>query len=306
VNQTIPDCKTSGRSPMTACLLSLAATGLGHIYCGRLVKGLILFFAGFAFGPIIVAAANSAASTLMLAVVILSLVLMFAVFVYAVVDSGLLARRLKNYQLREYNRWYLYLLLIVVAVGYPANLAHSIRTHVLQAFNVPSTSMSPGILPGDHILLNKAVYKTQAPQRGDVVIFTYPDDRRLNYVKRLVALPGDTVEIRENVLLINDRPLDGPNDMISEPHFQPEGTQTFLREQNGVVRYAIVVDSAKPQNMARLTVPHGHCFVLGDNRCNSVDSRNFGPVQMSDIQGRLDYIYWPAVSWSRAGLYPPK
>jgi signal peptidase I len=306
VEQITPDCKTSGRNPLAACLLSLAATGLGHIYCGRLVKGLILFFASFAFGPIIVAAANSAASTFMLAIVIGSLVLMFAIFMYAVVDSGLLARKLKTYQLKEYNRWYLYLLLIVVAAGYPANLAHSIRTHVLQAFSVPSSSMSPSILPGDHILLNKAVYKTQAPERGDVVIFTYPDDRRLNYVKRLVAMPDDTVEIRENVLLVNDRPLDGPNDSTSNGYFQPEGTQGILEEQNGAARYPIVVDSAKPQNMAKLTVPHGHCFVLGDNRANSVDSRKFGPIPMSDIQGRLDYIYWPAKSWSRLGLYPGK
>lgn len=304
MEQITPDCKTSGRNPLAACLLSLAATGLGHIYCGRLVKGLILFFASFAFGPIIVAAANSAASTFMLAIVIGSLVLMFAIFVYAVVDSGLLARKLRTYQLKEYNRWYLYLLLIVVAAGYPANLAHSIRTHVLQAFSVPSGSMSPSILPGDHILLNKAVYKIQAPQRGDVVIFTYPDDRRLNYVKRLVALPDDTVEIRKNILLVNDLPLDGPNDSTSNGYFQPEGSQTILKEHNDAYRYPIVVDSDKPQDMAKLTVPHGYCFVLGDNRANSVDSRKFGPVPMSDIQGRLDYIYWPAKSWSRLGLHP--
>jgi signal peptidase I len=299
-----PDCKTSSRNPLAACLLSLAATGLGHIYCGRLVKGLILFFAGFAFGPIFVAVANSAASTFMLAVVIGSVALMFAVFLYAVIDAGLLARKLKNYQLKEYNRWYLYLLLIVVAAGYPANLANSIRAHVMQAFKVPSTSMSPAILPGDRVLLNKAVYKTQAPRHGDVVIFTYPDDRRLNYVKRLVALPGDTVEIRENILLVNDTPVDVPAGPVSNLYFHLEKTQVILMEQNSTGRYPIIVDSATPQNMAKLTVPHGHCFVLGDNRSNSVDSRKFGPVPMSDIQGRLDYIYWPAGSWSRLGSYP--
>jgi signal peptidase I len=306
VDEIIPDCKTSDRNPVVACLLSVAATGLGHIYCGRLFKGLILFFASFSFGPIIVAAANNAASTLMLAFVIGSLALMFAIFVYAVVDSGLLARKLRTYQLKEYNRWYLYLLLIVIAAVYPTNFAHSIRSHVLQAFKVPSVSMSPGILPGDHILLNKAVYKTQAPQRGDVVIFTYPDDRRLNYVKRIAALPGDTVEIRENVLLVNDRPLDNPIDHRADLDFKPEGSQIILMEENGAGIYPIIVDSAKPQNMARITVPHGHCFLLGDNRSQSTDSRNFGPVPTTDIQGRLDYIYWPAKSWSRLGLYPHK
>jgi len=301
----IPDCKTSSRNPVIACLLSVAATGLGHIYCGRLVKGLILFFASFTFGPIIVAAANGASSNLMLAIVIGSLGLMFAIFVYAVVDSSLLARKLRTYQLKEYNRWYLYVLLVVVAAGYPTNFAHSIRANVLQAFKVPSSSMSPGILPGDHVLLNKAIYKKKAPQRGDVVIFTYPDDRRLNYVKRIVALPGDTVEIRNNVLLVNDQPLDRPLAPASALDFKTNDTQSMLMEENAAA-YPIIVDSAKPQNVAKITVPHGYCFVLGDNRSHSIDSGNFGPVQLNDIQGRLDYIYWPAKSWSRLGLYPPK
>ncbi|MFZ0930289.1 MAG: signal peptidase I [Syntrophobacteraceae bacterium] len=284
----------------------MAATGLGHIYCGRLVKGLILFFASFAFGPIIVAAANGASSNLMLAIVIGSLGLMFAIFVYAVVDSSLLARKLRTYQLKEYNRWYLYVLLVVVAAGYPTNFAHSIRANVLQAFKVPSSSMSPGILPGDHVLLNKAIYKKKAPQHSDVVIFTYPDDRRLNYVKRIVALPGDTVEMRDNVLLVNDLPLDRPLAPASAWDFKTDDTQSVLMEENAAAAYPIIVDSARPQNVAKITVPHGYCFVLGDNRSHSIDSRNFGPVQLNDIQGRLDYIYWPAKSWSRLGLYPPK
>lgn len=306
MEEMMPDCKTSGRSPLIACLLSMAATGLGHIYCGRLVKGLILFFASFAFGPIIVAAANSGASNLMLAIVIGSLLFMLVLYVYAVVDSGLLARKLRTYQLKDYNRWYLYLLLIVVAASYPTNYAHSIRSHVLQAFKVPSVSMSPGILPGDHILLNKTIYKTQAPQPGEVVIFTYPDDRRLNYVKRIVAMPGDTVEIRDNVLLVNDRPLDVPIDQAFALDFKTEGTRIILMEENAAAVYPIIVDSATPQNMDKITVPHGHCYLLGDNRSQSVDSRNFGPIQMTDIQGRLDYIYWPAKSWSRLGHYPHK
>lgn len=304
MEESFPDSETSARKPLFACLLSIAATGVGHIYCGRLVKGLILFFVSFAFGPITVVAAGSSASPLMLAAVIGSLLLMFAIFLYAAIDSALLARRLKSYRLKEYNRWYLYVLLIVVAASYPTNFAHSIRTHVLQAFKVPSASMSPGILPGDHVLLNKTAYKMQAPRRGDVVIFTYPDDRRLNYVKRIVALPGDSVEIRDNLLLVNDRQLDSPADPASVPYFKPEAPQALLTEENGPAVYPVVVNAAKPQNMARTTVPHGHCFLLGDNRGQSVDSRNFGPVPMADILGRLDYIYWPTVSWSRLGSFP--
>jgi signal peptidase I len=294
-----------GRSPVWAAILSVAATGLGHIYCGRLLKGLILFFAGFAFAPIIVLTAQNAASPFMLALVITSLLLLAGIFFYALIDAGLLARKIgPNYQLKEYNRWYFYLLFIVVAFSYPTNLASSIRENVLQAFKIPAQSMAPSILRGDRILLNKAIYKIKAPERGDVVVFLYPDDRRLFFIKRIVALPGDTIEIRENKLLINDHPLvyrnPNPKPAIN---FDPGNAIQALEEDNNGRTYPILIDDVHAVNMPKTTVPHGSCFVLGDNRSHSKDSRNFGPLPLADIKGRVDYIYWPALSWSRFGRF---
>ncbi|SPF35266.1 Signal peptidase I (fragment) [Syntrophobacter sp. SbD1] len=117
-------------------------------------------------------------------------------------------------------------------------------------------------------------------------------------------MPGDTVEIRDNILLVNDRPLDRHAEPGPVLYLKPGQTRTILTEENGAAVYPVIVDSAKTGDMAKMIVPHGHCFRLGDNRGQSTDSRNFGPVQMSDIQGRLDYIYWPAKSWSRLGRYP--
>ena len=300
------------RKPWLAVLLSVAATGLGHIYCGRLVKGLILFFVSFAFAPVIVAAAQNAASTPMLVLVIGSLLLMLAVFIYALLDAGLLARRVgREYELREYNHWALYLLLIIVGVGYPANLSLSIREHVLQAFKIPSPSMAPDVLPGDHIFLNKAIYKIQAPRRGDVVVFTYPDDRRLFYIKRIVALPGDSVEIRANRLYINDRPLTyTPVNRLLPLNFDVQAGMQMEEEMNGAARYPVLLNSAAPQDMTRVVVPHGQCFVLSDNRAlmrggsrHFGDSRSFGPIPLADVKGRVDYIYWPALSWARFGRF---
>ncbi len=296
---------TCSRKPWQAVLLSVAATGLGHIYCGRLSKGLILFFVSFAFAPIIVAAANSAASTFMLALVITSIAAMFFVFVYAAVDAGLLARRINGrYELKEYNRWFIYLLFVVVALGYPSNLSFSIRDHVLQAFKIPSTSMAPSILPGDRIFLNKAVYGLEPIRHGDAVVFVYPNDRRLDYIKRIVALPGDTIEIRDNVVLMNGREWE-----YREPGMQPnlnfelEPASRVLMEDNGERAYPVIVDEEHPVNMRRLVVPNGYCFVLGDHRNRSKDSRVFGPVPLADVKGRVDYIYWPALSWDRLGRY---
>jgi signal peptidase I len=308
MNQASPQtAATQGcrRSPFWAVILSVAATGLGHIYCGRLLKGLILFFAGFAFAPIIVITAQNAASPWMLAVVIASLLLLAGIFFYALVDAGLLARRIgRDYQIKEYNRWYIYLLFIIVALSYPTNLASSIRDNVLQAFRIPAPSMAPGILRGDSILLNKAIYKIKAPARGDVVVFIYPDDRRRYYIKRIVALPGDTIEIRDNKIIVNDRPLTY-NSPETAPalNFNPGPEIQALEEENHGRRYPILINGARTADLPKTTVPHGACFVLGDNRTQSKDSRTFGPVPLADIKGRVDYIYWPAVSWSRFGKF---
>jgi len=300
------------RHPFWAVVLSIAATGLGHIYCGRLLKGLVLFFASFAFAPIIVIAAQNAASWLMLAMVVMALLLLLGIFIYALIDAGLLARRLgRTYQCKEYNRWYVYLLFIVVAISYPTNLASSIRDDVLQAFKIPSQSMAPAILPGDRVLLNKARYKIAPVQRADVVVFVYPDDRRKYYLKRVVAMPGERVEIRDNVVYVNDQPLtQQPADNDPKLNFTLPDQAVVMIEDNGHHRYPVIIDPTRPVNMAPLLVPHGQCVVLADNRQMTADderhvgdSREFGPVPLADIMGRVAYVYWPALSWSRFGCY---
>lgn len=307
----------SYRNPVIAVLLSVGATGLGHIYCGRLVKGLLLFFAGFVFAPVIVTISHNAATTPMLIAVIGSLLLMLAIFIYALVDAGLLARRIgSGYQIKEYNRWVIYLLFIVVSVSYPANLANTIRDHVLHPFKIPSRSMSPGILPGDRIFLNKAIYKLRAPHRGDVVIFPNPDNRHIYLMKRIVALPGETIEIRDNVVHINGRPLaHRAVSRFPELNFDPGDGVRIVEEINRDARYPVMMNDRTPVNHGPIEVPHGYCFVLTDNRALGDktkkgkagppfgDSRYFGPIPLADVMGRLDYIYRPAVSWSRFGKY---
>jgi signal peptidase I len=300
------------RHALWAVLLSVAATGLGHIYCGRLLKGLVLFFASFAFAPIIVIAAQNAASPLMLALVIIALLFLLGIFIYALVDAGFLARRLgNNYQLKEYNRWYVYLLFIVVAISYPTNLASSIRDDILQAFKIPSQSMAPNILPGDRVLLNKARYKIAPVQRGDVVVFVYPDDRRRYYLKRIVGLPGDSVEIRDNMVYVNDRPLvQDPVKNKPTLNFSLPAQARMVVEENGHQGYPVIIDPDHPTRMARMVVPHGQCFVLADNRPLTTqdegrfgDSREFGPVPLADIKGRVAAVYWPALNWLRFGRF---
>lgn len=292
------------RRPWLAVLLSIAATGLGHIYSGQLTKGLVLFFVSFAFAPLIVLTANYTTSATIFIMILLSVALTISVFLYAAADSYRTAKQVTDFKCKSYNQWPVYLLFIVVALTYPTSLSATIRDHVWQAFKIPSTSMTPGILKGDRIFLNKAIYNLKPIIRGDVVIFIYPDDRRKFFLKRIVALPGDTVSIKNNVVWVNNKPLE-QHAMTQPPKINMplEENMRIIEEANGDARYPILVDGDQPENMAEITVAHGHCFVMGDNRPDSRDSRYFGTIPLADIKGRVEYVYWPALSWKRFGRY---
>ena len=92
------------------------------------------------------------------------------------------------------------------------------------------------------------------------------------------------------------------SDLVKRAGGIKKGT-AYLEEENNETKYPIMTEDNKIDNMEKTTVPHGHCFVLGDNRANSRDSRHFGPVPLADVKGRVDYIYWPALNWSRFGKY---
>ena len=295
--------KNRKRNPFLAMILSIAATGLGHVYCGNLTKGLVLFFISFVFAPVIVTGVQSMSSAFSLMLAILSVLFLVGVFVYAAVDAFISAKRTPSpYLLKEFNRWYIYLMFIVVSVSYPTSVSSSIRDHIVQAFKIPSTSMAPTILKDDHVLLNKSIYSRQSPKRGDMVVFVNPNDRRKFWIKRIVALPNDTVEIKDNILFINDEPLTRKPASNAEPGgIKGRSAPSMMEEINGDARYRIRPDSKGGAGFPRTKVPNGHCFVLGDNRGESVDSRHFGPVPLRDVMGRVDFIYLPAKTWSRFG-----
>ena len=139
-------------------------------------------------------------------------------------------------------------------------------TFVAQAFRVQGTSMEPLLQDGDRIVVNKFIYRFQPIQRGDIVVFWYPKDPSVSFIKRIVGLPGDMVEIRNGRVFVNDRPL-------------PEG---YLREG---------FDDESSQSPAR--VQKGHYFVLGDHRRSSNDSRTWGDVPQKYIYGEAVFRFWP-------------
>lgn len=185
---------------------------------------------------------------------------------------------------------YVDLLIGLLALPNALGWALAIRANVAEVFLVPSRSMLPTIQPGSRVLVNKLVHRHRALARGDLVVFTNPNARQSRYLKRMVALPGDLVEMRDDELIINGRRLDylGGSQSGSQDKEIVEG--------NGEARYRVLWGRADPQKAIPTTtlpqtVPNGHCFVLGDNRHQSEDSRSYGPVPLVDVVGRVQSVF---------------
>jgi signal peptidase I len=202
--------------------------------------------------------------------------------------------------------WLVALALILGAKG--AGLV--IKYTLVEAFRVPSGSNVPTLLVGDHIFVKKG-HGTVA--RGDVIVFRYPLDPSTDYIKRVVAIGGDTIEVKNGVPSINGTPLaqtaiDAPCSFRDESA-PGDGAQdcTLARETNAGRAYTVMLTSGyHAQDFDRIVVPSGEVFVMGDNRDNSMDSRKWGPLPEGLIKGTATVIWWSAepngaVRWSRVG-----
>jgi signal peptidase I len=171
----------------------------------------------------------------------------------------------------------------VESIGLALLIALAVRSSVVQAFWVPSGSMLPTIQIGDHIFVNKLAYAVRLPlvgtqlarigdlHRGDVVVFISPIDPSTDLIKRVIAVPGDTVEIRNKQLYVNGEKLPDPHAYFSDSAIMPSGHR---------------------DNMPPTQVPEGKFFVMGDNRDRSYDSRFWGFANISDIKGKATFVYW--------------
>jgi len=177
---------------------------------------------------------------------------------------------------------------IVVAVI----LALFIRTWAFQAFKIPTGSMETNLLIGDHLLVNKLVYSPSAGAwedgllfkkpvaRGHVVVFKYPEDPGRDFIKRVIGLPGETVEIRDKTVLVDGQAVKEPYARFLEPPLPREDPEYTFRAEG-------LRDNWGPKK-----IPQGEIFVMGDNRDNSRDSRFWGFLPMDQVKGRALLVYW--------------
>ena len=182
-----------------------------------------------------------------------------------------------------------------------------IRTFLFEAFKIPTGSMEGTLLVGDFLLVNKAVYGAEIPgthrhlpafslpSRGDIIVFLPPHDPHRNYVKRIVGIGGDTLEMRDKILYRNGAPQVEPYTRHSDPLTDPNAQEMLWQVQFLVHRPASWTDYHPTRdNWGPLVVPQGKFFVLGDNRDNSEDSRFWGFLEAEAIKGRPMFVYYSA------------
>ena len=166
-------------------------------------------------------------------------------------------------------------------------LALFVRTFVFQAFKIPTGSMKPNLLVGDHLIVNKFIFAPTASaierallpmreiRRGDIIVFKFPEEPERDFIKRVIGLPGDTLELKNQTVHVNGQPL---KEDYAHYLFPPavDGQDSYdIRRKYGPV-----------------TVPEGHYFMMGDNRDDSQDSRFWGFLPQSYVKGRALFIYW--------------
>jgi signal peptidase I len=168
-------------------------------------------------------------------------------------------------------------------------IAGFIISFVIQAFKIPSGSMIPTLLVGDHLFVNKFIYGVKLPyfrttlipvtdpKREDVIVFIYPEDRSKDFIKRVIGVAGDKIEMKNKKLFLNDKPYADPYGYYTDQAIYPA--------------------EAQPRdNFGPVVVPEKSLFVMGDNRDHSLDSRFWGFVDLRDVQGKAFILYW---SWNR-------
>ncbi len=287
------------RKPWLAAFLSSILPGIGQFYNKQLLKGFILLAADIvvhelehAFAPFFI-------------------VSLFVVL-FGIKDAFDSAETLNgsNQRFFQQEKAVVRFIVIMLALG-TIPFAFLVRENIIEAFKIPSGAMRPTLQIGDHILTRKFRTLSTPVQRGDIVVFPYPEDPEKNFIKRVVGLEGDTVRITDGELYINDQMV--PSKRVGEQSVEGQpsidfGQLTTYEEQIGGATYRIQhLRDRITINGGPWQVPQGTVFVMGDNRDNSMDSRVYGAVAVNTLIAKAGKIYWSwdheagAVRWERIG-----
>lgn len=317
--QALSPTSLTPRKPSVAALASLILPGFGQFYNGDLNRA-IWFFLSFALLciPGVALIALYLPGRLMLPTLLLGLCLTVSVWGYSVWDAWRGARSSVSTLAKAWQISGVYALVFLLCdlLALPM-LTIYVRQHQVEPLRIPSSSMEPSVLRGDMIWADKRYNGPgckQGVHRGDIAVFAYPNDRSIMYIKRVIGLPGDHIQLEDRQIRVNGQALQRQ----SVPTNQGTVTEGFGERQWQVqwiepVTNATPTTTLPPLNRAQtaratelnITVPDGQVFMLGDNRLVSSDSRSFGTVPMQDILGRARQVWFSSdaqgVRWERLG-----
>ena len=262
--------KKKRRIPLIAAVLSLVTPGLGQLYNAQILKGIIFFLASLLI-PMILSLAGLQFQFYGLVVILLFSI---CLWLFIIGEAFFSAKKKKEVVLKRYNKWYVYLIIILLMLGtyiIPTDFIANIASETLRfsAYKMPTGSMEPTLSIGDYLIVDFKYFKKNEPQTGDLVILQYPKDPTKVFIKRVIALEGEKIEIKDKQVYINDEAIQESYKVLKS------------------ISYDAVRDNFGPE-----LVPSDHCFVMGDNRDNSYDSRYWGFLPIKNIKGKPLYIYW--------------
>ncbi len=257
--------KKTKRKLWVAILFSILAPGLGQIYCGHLIRGII--FLGIltllSFGKSFIFLLAMQQSSNPYVIIVIVCIMIILVYILAMVDAILLARKYRGGSIsKSYNKWYIYLAVFILAFFVIRPII--VHDYIAKSYIMPSEGMAPTICNGNGILVDNFLYNSNKACRGDIVVIKNPDDKKIKLVKRIIGLPGEIIEIDHKHVYINDR-------LLHEPY---------------VVHKYPLHDRFPPTY-----VPKDSFFVMGDNRDFNLDSRAWGFVSKDLIEGKVKVIH---------------
>lgn len=265
MNKQPPKPKQRTLSPALAFFSAFFGLGVGFVYVGEL--GLAIA-AVFSLYGLIALSGWTGAMTSSIAGLEIVIILCLGLFAASAIRPAVIAFRDRHRVVKRYNRWWFYLLWLL-AVGVISIVAYKNRGVIFgyDLYRAPSVAMSPTIERDDFFLVNSWQYHHHAPADGEIVVLNLNDGTGVKYVKRIVGIPGDRIELRHSILFRNEQPVVEPCVHLVGPFI------SYGRDYGPIV------------------VGPDQVFVLGDYRDNSLDSRKWGTIPVSQIQGRANFIW---------------
>ena len=275
---------------LLSAFLSFITPGLGQLRNGQLNKAIIFYLLEYIFFLVFIWLGLLKTFQGL----IFTLVIFTGFVIFIIIDAFYVTYKTKVKIKRPYNKWFIYILILIFNIIVSTKYKNFVKSNYIEAFKIPTGSMEPTIKVGDHLIADYRYYKKNPVIPFEVIVFRFPKNPELKYIERCIAVGGQVVEIKDKSVFVDgNRFKDSLKTQFIAPNIYPK----YFNDPGIYPK-----NSGNRDNYGPIIVPQNHCFVLGDNRDNSFDSRYWGFVPFESVIAKPLYIYW-ARDKSRIGKY---